>query len=177
MRGMARLPCAFSGARPAGVRPELVVVHGISLPPGRFGGDAVCRLFAGTLDFDAHPYFARLRGRELSAHFFLRRDGAAAQFVSVARRAFHAGESVWRGRRACNDFSVGVELEGEDEAPYETAQYEALARVVAALARRWPRLAVCGHCHVAPGRKTDPGAAFDWAALFGRIGWGCDGRV
>ena len=158
-------------ARPEGAMVDLVVVHSISLPPGVFGGDEVRRLFTNTLDCDAHPYFAQLRGLQVSAHFFVRRDGALWQFVSCDERAWHAGASTWRGRGSCNDDSIGIELEGLEGGGFEEAQYEALASVCAALGERYPITHVAGHEHIAPGRKQDPGAGFDWAALQRRLGW------
>jgi AmpD protein len=151
--------------RPAGAAVTLLVVHGISLPPGAFGGDAIERLFTNRLDGAAHPYFATIAQLRVSAHFVVRRDGRLLQFVPCARRAWHAGASAWRGRERCNDFSVGIELEGTDALPYTRRQYRMLGRVVRALARRYPIEDVVGHSDVAPGRKTDPGPAFDWARL------------
>jgi AmpD protein len=152
-------------ARPEGEAPTLAIVHSISLPPGTFGGDAVQRLFTNTLDGAAHPYFAQLVGLEVSAHFFVRRDGAVLQFVSCDARAWHAGASQWRGRSDCNDWSVGIELEGLEGDAFTRAQYRALARLLRALVRRYPIAEVVGHEHVAPGRKHDPGARFDWPRL------------
>jgi len=152
-------------ARPPGTEVTLLVVHGISLPPGEFGGDAIERLFTNRLDPTAHPYFAAIVGLRVSAHFLVRRDGALVQFVACAERAWHAGASAWRGRERCNDYSIGVELEGADEVPYADAQYATLARLVRALRRRYPIADIVGHSDVAPGRKTDPGPAFDWARL------------
>jgi AmpD protein len=151
--------------RPPGTRITLLVVHGISLPPGKFGGDAVERLFTNRLDPAAHPYYAGLEGLRVSAHFFIRRDGALFQFVPCERRAWHAGVSSWRGRERCNDFSIGVELEGADTRPYTTRQYARLARLVRALRSRYPIDDVAGHSDIAPGRKTDPGPSFDWSRL------------
>lgn len=151
--------------RPAGEPITLIVLHNISLPPGEFGGDAITRLFTNCLDYGAHPYFATLRGIEVSAHFLVRRDGELIQFVPCALRAWHAGRSSWQGRERCNDFSVGIELEGTDEVPYCDAQYETLAALVGALCRRYPVREVVGHSDVAPGRKSDPGAAFDWPRI------------
>jgi AmpD protein len=151
--------------RPPGTRVTLLVVHGISLPPGRFGGDAVERLFTNRLDPAAHPYFAGLAGLRVSAHFFIRRDGALLQFVPCERRAWHAGASSWRGRERCNDFSIGVELEGTDTRPYTARQYLRLARLVGALRSRYPIADLAGHSDIAPGRKSDPGPAFDWRRL------------
>lgn len=153
------------GPRPENADIDLLIVHNISLPPGGFAGDAVERFFTNRLDPDAHPYFATIAGIQVSAHFFIRRSGEIIQFVSVLDRAWHAGVSCWRGRENCNDHSVGVEMEGEDATPYEEAQYAALSALLRALCREWPLRDVAGHCHVAPGRKTDPGSAFDWSRL------------
>lgn len=161
------------GLRPAGIPVSLLVVHSISLPPGEYGGDAIERLFTNRLDWAAHPYFETIRGIEVSAHFLIRRDGELVQFVSGDRRAWHAGRSQWRGRTDCNDFSIGVELEGLEGQSFDVAQYEALASLAQGLARRYPIEAVAGHEHVAPGRKADPGAGFDWPrlrALFDGVG-------
>jgi AmpD protein len=141
---------------------SLVVVHSISLPPGQYGGDAVQRLFTNRLDASAHPYFEQIATLRVSAHFFIRRDGAVVQFASCDDRAWHAGASQWRGRSDCNDWSIGIELEGLEGECFERAQYQALVRVVRAAARRWPLTDVVGHEHVAPGRKSDPGARFEW---------------
>lgn len=151
--------------RPAGTRVSLIVVHGISLPPGRFRGDAVERLFTNRLDPGAHPYFASIARLRVSSHFYIRRDGSLLQFVSCERRAWHAGVSAWKGREACNDFSIGVELEGTDTRPYTARQYERLARLVRTLRSRYPIADLAGHSEIAPGRKTDPGPAFDWRRL------------
>lgn len=159
------------GPRPAGAEVTLAIVHSISLPPGVYGGDAIERLFTNRLDWDAHPYYAQIRGLEVSAHFLLRRDGELLQFVDVDARAWHAGRSHWRGRDNCNDWSVGIELEGLEGEGFEDAQYAGLARLLRALRRRLPLAAVVGHEHVAPGRKADPGAGFDWARLRGATGW------
>jgi AmpD protein len=137
------------------------VVHSISLPPGEYGGDAIERLFTNRLDPEAHPYFRDIAHLRVSSHFLVRRDGALVQFVPVARRAWHAGVSSWRGRSACNDFSVGIELEGTDDGAFEDAQY----RVLAALLNSLPVRDIAAHSEVAPGRKTDPGAGFDWTRL------------
>lgn len=148
--------------RPPGEPIGLLVVHSISLPPGEYGGDAIERLFTNRLDPQAHPYFREVAVLRVSAHFLVRRDGAPVQFVPVGRRAWHAGRSRWRGRDRCNDFSVGVELEGTDSAPFEDAQYEVLARIARALRDVLPLRHVAAHSDIAPGRKTDPGAGFDW---------------
>jgi AmpD protein len=153
------------GPRPAGAVVDLVLLHSISLPPGVFGGDQVAQLFTNQLDWSAHPYFEAIRGLKVSAHFLVRRDGQVLQFVSTDRRAWHAGVSSWRGRSNCNDYSVGIELEGLEGGQFDAAQYAALVPLLEALARRHPLQAVTGHEHVAPGRKQDPGPGFDWQAL------------
>ena len=153
------------GPRPDGAAIDLVIVHSISLPPGVYGGDAIERLFTNRLDWNAHPYYQQIRGLEVSSHFLVRRDGELLQFVSCDARAWHAGASVWRGRADCNDFSVGIELEGLEGERFEAPQYDALATLVDELARRYPVAAVVGHEHVAPGRKFDPGIGFDWPRL------------
>ena len=149
--------------RPEGTIVDLLVVHAISLPPGVFGGDAIIQLFTNRLDPAAHPYFATIAHLKVSSHFLVRRDGELLQFVPCAQRAWHAGVSHWQGRDRCNDFSIGVELEGTDDSPYTVAQYTVLARVTRALGRRYPIASMVGHSDIAPGRKTDPGPAFDWA--------------
>jgi AmpD protein len=155
--------------RPAGVEPELIVLHGISLPPGEFGGDAIDRLFTNTLAPAAHPYFEQVAGLRVSSHLLIRRDGELVQYVPLHRRAWHAGESCYCGRNTCNDFSVGIELEGTDDVPYADAQYERLAQLIPALIAAYPSLhrrRIVGHCDVAPGRKTDPGPSFDWQRFY-----------
>ena len=155
-------------ARPAGVLPELIVIHGISVPPGQFGGPWIDRLFAGDLPAGAHPQFAAIAALRVSAHVVIRRDGMPTQYVPFGARAWHAGVSSYAGRGACNDFSVGIELEGTDELAYEPAQYRTLAALIDALCRAYPSLSrqrVVGHSDIAPGRKSDPGAAFDWSRL------------
>jgi AmpD protein len=159
------------GPRPQGAQVDLIVVHSISLPPGVYGGDEVPQLFTNTLDWDAHPYFQQIRGMQVSAHFFIRRDGALLQFVSCDDRAWHAGASCYRGRANCNDDSVGIELEGLEGETFEPAQYEALAAVCSAIAQHYPVRHVAGHEHIAPGRKKDPGAGFDWSVLQRELGW------
>ena len=151
---------------------DLAVIHSISLPPGRYGGDGIERLFTNRLDWSADPYYGSIRGAVVSAHFLVRRDGVVVQFVSVLERAWHAGQSVWRGRADCNDFSVGIELEGLEDEAFETAQYISLARLIDCLADVLPIAHVAGHEHVAPGRKRDPGRRFDWAHLRHRVGAG-----
>jgi AmpD protein len=152
-------------ARPAGTPVDLVVVHGISLPPGEFGGDGIARLFTNRLDARTHPSYAGIATLKVSAHFLIRRDGALVQFVGCLDRAWHAGVSTWKGRERCNDFSVGIELEGTDAILYAPAQYTMLARLIRTLRRRYPIADIVGHSDVAPGRKSDPGPAFDWARL------------
>lgn len=155
----------FDG-RPAGLLPELLLVHGISLPPGEFGGPWIDRLFTGSLPADAHPYFRTIAAQRVSSHALIRRDGQIVQYVPFGERAWHAGQSAYRGRSACNDFSIGVELEGTDDTPYTDAQYQALAALSSALLAAYPSLsaqAIVGHSEVSPGRKTDPGPSFDWA--------------
>ena len=162
------VPSPNQDARPPGATIDLLVVHGISLPPGEFGGPWVERLFLNALPAASHPYFATIAALRVSAHLFIRRDGEIVQFVPFHARAWHAGASSWRHRVACNDFSIGIELEGDDVVPYAPAQYRCLAAVVVALRQAYPTLAVdaiAGHSDVAPGRKTDPGAGFDWSAL------------
>ncbi|MCG8371134.1 MAG: 1,6-anhydro-N-acetylmuramyl-L-alanine amidase AmpD [Proteobacteria bacterium] len=159
--------------RPGGVDPSLIVVHGISLPPGEFGGAGIEALFTNTLDWDAHPYFQEIRGMEVSAHLLIRRDGEVVQFVPFHEMAWHAGESCFRGRRRCNEFSIGIELEGRDETPYDDRQYPVLQGVIRALCRVYPAISpreVAGHSDIAPGRKTDPGPAFDWLRLYDGLG-------
>ncbi|MDR1647168.1 MAG: 1,6-anhydro-N-acetylmuramyl-L-alanine amidase AmpD [Zoogloeaceae bacterium] len=154
------------GMRPLEMPISLVILHAISLPPGKFGGGEVEALFTNRLDYSAHPYFATLEGVRVSTHFFLRRDGELVQFVNVAHRAWHAGLSTWRGQNNCNDFSVGIELEGDNNNPYTEAQYAVLQQLLAALFAAYPTLTeVVGHQHVAPERKTDPGPCFEWARL------------
>jgi AmpD protein len=152
-------------ARPPGVEVSLAVVHAISLPPGQFGGDAIERLFTNRLDPAAHPYYESIAHLRVSSHFLVRRDGALVRFVPVERRAWHAGASSWRGRSRCNDFSIGIELEGADDAPFEDAQYAALAALLLQLRAELPLRAIAGHSEIAPGRKTDPGPRFDWGRL------------
>jgi AmpD protein len=168
LAGATQVLSPYRDARPAGAVPELLVVHGISLPPGEFGGPWIDRLFCGQLPATAHPLFAGVAALRVSAHALIRRDGSIRQYVPFGERAWHAGRSSWRGRDACNDFSVGIELEGTDQLPYEDAQYAALAALIAALCRAYPSLGVeriTGHSDIAPGRKSDPGPAFDWQRL------------
>ena len=155
------IPSPNCDDRPAGPV-ELLVIHNISLPPDEFGGDGVQRLFTNTLDVAAHPYYATIAGLKVSAHFFVRRDGRITQFVPCSKRAWHAGESCWQGRSCCNDFSLGIELEGSDAAPFTDAQYAALDRLTKALRAAYPICGIAGHSDISPLRKTDPGPCFDW---------------
>lgn len=155
-------------ARPVDTELSLIVIHGISLPPGEFGGAWIDKLFTNCLPPQAHQYFAQIAHLRVSPHVLVRRDGRLMQFVPFTERAWHAGESSYRGRDECNDFSIGIELEGTDDLPYEDAQYAALVNLVGALRRTYPSLReaeLVGHCHISPGRKTDPGPAFDWHRL------------
>ncbi|MDH4391383.1 MAG: 1,6-anhydro-N-acetylmuramyl-L-alanine amidase AmpD [Aquabacterium sp.] len=169
--GAQRIRSPNHGPRPVGAAIDLVVLHSISLPPGAFGGDEIVRLFTNQLDWSAHPYFETIRGLQVSAHFLVRRGGHTLQFVSTDRRAWHAGTSAWQGRPNCNDYSIGIELEGLEGGTFEPAQYGALVALLRALARRHPLQAVTGHEHVAPGRKQDPGPGFDWQALLAWPGY------
>lgn len=152
-------------ARPAEARIELIVVHNISLPPRVFGSSGIVDLFLNRLQPDAHPYYAGIAQLRVSAHFLIRRDGELLQFVPCGQRAWHAGVSNWRGRERCNDFSIGIELEGADDIAFEEAQYQRLNALVALLREHYPVADVTGHADIAPGRKTDPGPAFDWRRL------------
>jgi AmpD protein len=156
-------------ARPAGCAIDLLVLHHISLPPGEFGGPGIVALFTNRLDPAAHPYYSTVAGMRVSAHFLIRRDGALLQFVPCEARAWHAGESSWKGRAQCNDYSIGVELEGTGETPFTAAQYRSLARLTRALKARYPIRDIVGHSDIAPGRKTDPGPRFDWARYRGLL--------
>ena len=168
--GARRILSPNCDRRPQGCDITLLVLHSISLPRGVYGGDAIERLFTNRLDPAAHPSFAELAGLRVSAHFLVRRDGALIQFVGLARRAWHAGASRWRGRERCNDFSVGVELEGTDSGAFEDAQYRCLEDLVRSLRTAWPLREYAAHSDVAPGRKTDPGARFDWPRLLRALG-------
>jgi AmpD protein len=158
-------PSPNFGPRPGGTEPELLVIHNISLPPGEYGGDCIERLFTNCLDWDEHPFFDEIRGAQVSAHLLIRRCGELVQFVDLRQRAWHAGQSCYGGRDNCNDFSIGIELEGTDEEAYTAVQYEILAAVSETLLAHFNGLnqsRIVGHSDIAPGRKTDPGAAFDW---------------
>jgi len=168
LAGVRQVCSPHCDARPPGMTPDLIVLHGISLPPGEYGGPWIDRLFTGSLPPAAHPYFAQIAAGRVSAHVLIRRDGEIVQYVPFGMRAWHAGASQFQGRSACNDFSVGIELEGADDEPYEGAQYTATAVVVRALLRAYATLdaaRVVGHSDIAPGRKTDPGNAFDWSRI------------
>ena len=169
IRPAEQCPSPNQDDRPEGCEPELIIIHGISLPPGEFGGPFVAQLFTNRLDWDAHPYFAEIRDLKVSSHVFIRRDGSLIQFVPFSRRAWHAGASCYRDREDCNDYSIGIELEGEDETPYTDRQYEVLVKTIAALQATYTSLCarrIAGHCDVAPNRKSDPGPAFDWLRLY-----------
>jgi AmpD protein len=168
IEGVRRVASPNFDERPQGSELGLIVVHGISLPPGEFGGGWIDRFFCNDLPADRHPFFATICSMTVSSHVLITRDGALTQYVPFARRAWHAGQSSYCGRTACNDFSVGIELEGADDVPYEQRQYVVLARLIAALRQSYPSLqtaAVVGHSDIAPGRKTDPGPSFDWTVL------------
>jgi len=164
-------PSPNHDARPDDAQVSLLVIHNISLPPGQFGGPAIEQFFTNTLDTRAHPWFVNVQGLRVSAHFLIRRDGAIVQFVATDQRAWHAGVSCYAGRERCNDFSIGIELEGTDLLPYADTQYAALAALTRVLRHRHPLTAVRGHTHIAPGRKTDPGVAFDWQRYGREAGW------
>jgi N-acetyl-anhydromuramoyl-L-alanine amidase len=155
--------------RSSGVEVLLVILHSISLPPGQYGGDSIERLFTNRLDPSAHPYFKEIVGLRVSSHFLIRRDGEVVQFVPVERRAWHAGASSWRGRSRCNDFSIGIELEGSEDDVFTDPQYQALTALLRSLQSRFPIRDVAAHSDVAPGRKTDPGAHFDWARMLATL--------
>jgi AmpD protein len=161
--GTRFIPSPNFDERPAGCDISLLVIHNISLPPDEFGGNGVIELFTNSLDLEAHPYYSQLRGLKVSAHFFIRRSGEIIQFVPCEKRAWHAGESCWEGRARCNDYSLGIELEGTDTVPFTDAQYAALVPLTRALQKTYPISSIAGHSDVAPGRKTDPGPCFDWA--------------
>ena len=160
--GCEYLPSPNCDERPSAAL-ELLVIHNISLPPGEFGGDGVQCLFTNTLDPAAHPYYAAIAGLKVSAHFFVRRSGHIVQFVPCLKRAWHAGASCWQGRTRCNDYSIGIELEGSDVVPFTAAQYAALHRLTMALRSAYPIRGIAGHSDISPQRKTDPGPCFDWA--------------
>ena len=164
-------PSPNFGPRPNGASIDLAIIHSISLPPGQYGGPEIEQLFTNQLDWSAHPYFEHIRGLEVSAHFVIKRNGEIVQFVSVLDRAWHAGRSTWRGRDNCNDYAIGIELEGLEHTAFEGQQYSALAQLIEAIQEKWPLDGITGHEHVAPGRKEDPGIAFDWLALETKLKW------
>ena len=173
IRPATQCPSPNQDERPENSEPELIVIHGISLPPGDFGGPHIESLFTNRLDWQAHPYFREIEGLHVSSHLLIRRDGEVIQFVPFERRAWHAGESSFRGRSCCNDFSIGIELEGTDDMAYADEQYDHLAGVIHAIIEAYPRISarrLAGHCDLAPGRKTDPGPAFDWLRLYDALG-------
>jgi len=172
LEGARRMPSPNFDKRPQGCDVELVVVHNISLPPGEFGGPYIDALFTNTLDPRAHSYFADIADLRVSAHLLIERDGRVTQYVPFSRRAWHAGESCFQDRTRCNDFSVGIELEGADDVPFEEMQYQRLAEVIRVLRAEWPGITwerIVGHSDIAPQRKTDPGPAFDWQKLKGLV--------
>jgi AmpD protein len=162
LSGVRRIASPNFDRRPAGVAIDLLVIHNISLPPEQFSGLGIEKFFTNQLDSNAHPYYAQLKDVRVSSHFLIRRDGGIVQFVSCAQRAWHAGVSSWQGRSRCNDFSIGIELEGSDYVPFTERQYAALARLTRRLQRAYPIRSIAGHSDIAPVRKTDPGPHFDW---------------
>jgi len=169
LEGVRRVESPNQDERPPGTEITLLIVHSISLPPGEYGGDSIEKLFTNRLDPDAHPYFREIEGLKVSAHFLVRRDGEVVQFVPLGKRAWHAGASSWRGRTTCNDFSIGVELEGSDDSAFEEAQYLALEQLLATLRRTLPLRDIAAHSDVAPCRKTDPGPGFAWGRVLSRL--------
>lgn len=160
--GVRKLASPNHDCRPPGVKIDLLVIHNISLPPEQFSGSGILNFFTNRLDTDAHPYYAQLKGVRVSSHFLIRRDGGIVQFVPCRQRAWHAGVSDWQGRSRCNDFSIGIEMEGSDFVPFTDQQYAALTRLTRRLQRVYPLRSIAGHSDIAPGRKTDPGPCFDW---------------
>jgi AmpD protein len=169
LQGARYIPSPNCDDRPAGGAIELLVIHNISVPPGEFGGPGIVDLFTNTLDPNLHPYYREIADLRVSSHFLIRRGGEIIQFVPCSKRAWHAGESNWRGRSRCNDFSIGIELEGSDDGLFNDAQYERLADLTRALQARYPIADIAGHSDVAPGRKTDPGPGFDWGRYRERL--------
>jgi AmpD protein len=163
--GIRYLASPNCDARPSGIGIDLLVIHNISLPPGEFGGSAIIDLFMNRLDPAAHPYYQAIAHLKVSAHFLIRRDGELLQFVPCHKRAWHAGESAWRARERCNDYSIGIELEGADDLPFADIQYTVLLQLIPALRSRYPLLETVGHSDIAPARKTDPGPCFEWSRL------------
>jgi len=162
LNGVKRIASSNFDMRPARTKISLLVIHNISLPPDEFGGEGICQLFTNTLECSAHPYYEKLAGLKVSSHFLIRRDGSVVQFVPCSRRAWHAGVSEWRGVSRCNDYAIGIELEGSDFVAFESPQYRALAKLTRLLKRRYPIRDIVGHSDIAPSRKTDPGPFFDW---------------
>jgi len=174
LRPASQCPSPNQDERPADAEPDLVIIHGISLPPGEFGGPHIEALFTNSLNPEEHPYFREIDGLKVSSHLLIRRDGEVVQFVPFARRAWHAGDSVFRGKNCCNDYSIGIELEGTDDLPYTDAQYEQIAPVISAIMQAYPAVTarrLAGHCDISPGRKSDPGPAFDWLRLYDGLGF------
>jgi len=172
LRPATQCPSPNQDERPGHAEPSLIIMHGISLPPGEYGGSYIQSLFTNQLDWSAHPYFREIEGLQVSAHLLVRRSGEVIQFVPFERRAWHAGESCFRGLSCCNDYSIGIELEGVDDAPYTDEQYGHLVATIQAIIVAYPSIttrSIAGHCDVAPGRKTDPGPAFDWLRLYDGI--------
>lgn len=172
LTGVPHTPSPNFDERPSAEPPSLLVIHNISLPPGVFDGPAIEQFFQNRLDPDAHPYFAQIAGLRVSAHLLIRRDGRVQQFVDLDKRAWHAGQSNYCGRERCNDFSIGIELEGNDDSPFDDRQYDALVALTERICRRYPSITarrIVGHSEIAPERKTDPGPYFDWARYLGRI--------
>jgi AmpD protein len=169
LSGLRRLASPNCDFRPPGTAIDLLVIHNISLPPGEFGGQAIAQLFTNTLNTDVHPYFAQLKEVKVSAHFLIQRTGKITQFVPCGKRAWHAGVSMWHGRTACNDFSIGIELEGTDFLPFSDQQYARLIRLTRILKRAYPIREIVGHSDIAPGRKTDPGDEFDWSRYLEKV--------
>ena len=168
LNGARQVASPNCDARPEGSEISLLVIHGISLPPNKFGGDEIDQFFTNQLNTEAHPYFLDIYQSRVSSHLLIRRDGEVVQYVPFSRRAWHAGESCHQGQTCCNDFSIGIELEGTDEIPYEPLQYETLQTLIKLLRECYPAIGekdIVGHCHIAPGRKTDPGPVFEWARL------------
>jgi len=165
-------PSPHCDERPLGTEIDMIVIHGISLPPGQFGTDSVSAFFCGELDYASHPYFAEIKGLRVSSHLFIKRTGEIIQFVPFGKRAWHAGQSFYDGKSSCNDFSIGIELEGTDILPYEVVQYQRLSQAIFLIRQAYPLVTenrIVGHADIAPGRKTDPGMAFDWAYLKGKL--------
>jgi AmpD protein len=168
LKSVHQLPSKNADKRPDGLDISLIVIHGISLPPGEFGGEYIDQLFCNSLDADAHPYFSEVYQLRVSSHILIKRDGSITQYVPFEQRAWHAGVSSYKGREQCNDYSIGIELEGTDDIAYTDVQYEILNMVIRAIRTAFPTIGkndIVGHCHIAPSRKTDPGASFEWAKI------------